>query len=162
MSQQPDWQYHEKYEKEQEKAEKEHEKQEKTWEEKWQNDPLGAATWAVILIWAGFVFLTNTMGWVAGLDWFNTWGVILTGAGVIVLLATGLRLIVPAYRRPIMGGLILGIVLIGLGLGNLFNMNLFFPLVLIAIGIGILLRIFMGRNEPPQEPPAPPEDDMMM
>jgi len=42
--------------------EKTHEKQEeKSWEEKRRRDPLGSIAWAVILIWAGVVFLASNM-----------------------------------------------------------------------------------------------------
>lgn len=55
-------QYSEKEEKDVEKREEKEEKEEKSWEEKWHRDPLGTATWAVILIWAGLVLLADNMG----------------------------------------------------------------------------------------------------
>ena len=133
--------------------EKEREKrEEKAPEEKWQNDPLGAVVGAAILIWAGLVLLASNLGIldnlrstlrdIPGLGLFGsvrTWGLILVGAGAIVLLGVLARLVLPAYRRPVGGSIIFGIVLIGLGLGNLFSWNLIWPLILIGIGFSILM-----------------------
>ena len=142
-------QYGEKYEKEEEKVEKEHEKEEeKTWEEKWQRDPLGAAVWAGILIWAGLVLLADNLNIPAGFRWFDPWGLIFLGAGMAMFLLIVARLLLPSYRRPIGGTLILGAVLMGIGLGMILNTALVWPLVLIAVGVGILLRgIGVGRRQ---------------
>jgi len=133
-------QYGEKYEKEEEKTEKEHEKDEKSWDEKWRRDPLSAIVWAVILIWAGVVFLASNMGFLASFEWYDAWPIVLIGAGMIVLLEAVVRLIVPSYRRPVGGTLLFGFILVGIGLGDLLNTNLIWPLILIAFGLSILLR----------------------
>jgi hypothetical protein len=135
------------YGKEEEKAEKErgkHEKDQMTWEEKWRRDPLSGAVWAIILIWAGLVLLADNLGLFSRFEWFNAWGVILTGAGLIVLLEAALRLLIPAYRRPVGGTLIWGAILVAFGLGNLIGVSIAWPLILIAIGVGLLLRGLLG------------------
>ncbi len=137
----------ERHGKEEEKAEKEQEKHEKedlTWEEKWRRDPLNAAGWALTLIWAGLVLLADNLDLFAGADWFNVWGLILTGAGLIVLLQIAARLLIPAYRRPVGGSIIWAAILLGLGLGNLVGATIAWPLILIAIGVALLLRGLIG------------------
>lgn len=138
--------YGEKYEKEEEKSEKEHEKDEKTWDEKWRRDPLGSAVWALILIWAGVVLLASNLGVVSNLEWFDAWGAILAGAGAILLIEVVIRLLVPAYRRPVIGTAILGGFLLSGGLSNLLNTNLAWGVVLIVIGIVLLLHGFLNRS----------------
>lgn len=139
-------QYGEKYEKEEEKAEKEHEKDEKTWDEKWRRDPLSAIVWATILIWAGVVFLASNLGFLTGFEWYDAWPIVLIGAGMILLLEAGFRLLVPSYRRAIGGTLLVGFILLGIGLGDLLNTNLIWPLILIAFGLSLLLRgLFRNR-----------------
>jgi hypothetical protein len=131
------------YGKEDEKAEKEHEKHEKenmTWDEKWRRDPLSAAVWALILVWAGLVLLGDNLGLFTRLEWFSAWGFIFAGAGLLVLLEAVVRLLVPAYRRPVGGTLIWGVILVGIGLGNMIGASITWPLILIAIGVGLLLR----------------------
>ena len=137
------------YGKEEEKAEKEqgkHEKEDMTWDEKWRRDPLSAAIWAVILVWAGLVLLADNLDLFTAFEWFDAWGLILTGAGLLVLLGAALRLLVPAYRQPVGGSLILGAILLGLGLGNLVRASIAWPLILIALGVGLLLRGLLGRQ----------------
>ena len=146
MSERPQY---EKYEKDEEKGEKEEEKQseekqEKNWEEKWRRDPLGTAVWAIILIWAGLVWLVESMGLLGRVrileSRLEAWPVILIGVGIILLLEIVVRLLVPSYRRPVGGTLVLAIILAGVGLGSLFDMSKAWPVVLIAIGVALLLR----------------------
>ena len=145
-------------EKDREKSE-EKSSQEKSWEEKWQRDPLNTVVWACIFIWAGLVFLADNLGYldrirVVGFDipGFNfivgleAWSVIFIGAGVIVLLEALVRLLVPAYRKPIGGTLFLGVLFIGIGLGNLVGWNLVWPILLIGLGLSILLRGYRRRE----------------
>jgi len=139
--------YGEKVEKEKEKAEKEHEKEEKGhWEEKWRRDPLSAARWAIILIWAGIALLINQLPFVAEIGWLDGWGLAFTGGGAIILMEAVFRLLVPAYRRPIGGILVLAAVFLGIGLGGLFGWEVTGALILIAIGAGVLLRSFLRRQ----------------
>jgi hypothetical protein len=131
----------------QEKQEKEEEKHEKNWDEKWRRDPLNAAGWALILIWGGLVLLASNIGifsWVALED---AWPVFFVGAGVILLLEVVVRLLVPAYRGPVTGTIVLALVFLGIGLGGLINWNLIWAFVLIAVGISILVRGLLQRRE---------------
>jgi hypothetical protein len=144
-----EWQRHEKEEKpheRQEKQEKHEEKQEKTWEEKWRRDPLSGIVWAGILIWAGLVLLADNLRLLTRFERLDAWALIFMGAGVIVLLEVVVRLVVPAYRRAVTGNLILGLVLLGIGLGNQVGWNVIWPLMLIAFGVFILLRGLIWRR----------------
>jgi hypothetical protein len=76
----------------------------------------------------------------------DAWSLIFLGAGLLVLLEAAIRLLVPAYRRPVAGTLILGVVLLGIGLGNLVGVELVWPFIVIAIGVGLLLRGLLGRR----------------
>ena len=144
--------------------EKELEKQEekstdeKSYEEKYRRDPLGAIVWALILIWAGLVLLAQNMGYLdklgirlqfADLPFEvpfvgDSWSLIFLGIAVILLIEIVIRLLIPDYRRPLMGTVIFLIVCIGLAFGS---WNLIWPLILIAIGASILLRGFFRSNQ---------------
>ena len=147
-------QHHEKEEKPrqmQEKDEKHGEKEEKNWEEKWRRDPLGGMVWAGILIWAGLVLLADNLRLLdlyrrlTPFKQLEAWAIILVGAGLILLLEVAVRVLVPAYRRAVTGTLILGLILIGAGLGDLLSWNVIGPLILILFGVFILLRVLMRR-----------------
>jgi hypothetical protein len=131
-----------------EKEEKNEKGRDESWDEKWRRDPVEAAVWAFALIWAGLAWLASTTGlWDSVLgEKADVWPIIFLGAGAIVLLGVVFRLIMPAYRRPFTGNLILGFVLLGIGLGGLTNGWLVIgPLVLIAIGVTGLLTFFFRR-----------------
>jgi hypothetical protein len=144
------------------KDEKANEKsEEKTWDEKWQRDPLTGVIWAAIFIWAGLVLLASNLGllnWVlqgaseiTGLGMFNNiiraWPLVLVGAGVIILIGVLIRVLVPAYRKPVTGSVIIAVILIGIGLGDLINWGIIWAVVLIVLGIAILTRGLRGRKE---------------
>lgn len=131
--------------------------EEKNWDEKWRRDPLGTMVWAAIFIWAGLVFLLSNLGFLdaiirpSGDDWWvrisSAWSIVLLGAGVIILIEVAIRLLVPSYRRPIIGSLIFAVILISIGLGDLINWNIIWAVILIAIGLSILWRGLRPRDE---------------
>ena len=139
-------------EKEMEKRE-EKSPEEKSWDEKWRRDPLGTFVWASIFIWAGVVLLVGNLGFFDRLEQIsptlagmNAWSVILLGAGLIIIGETVIRTLVPAYRRPVGGSLILAVFLIGIGLSSIFGWDITWPLILIAVGFLVLLRGLFRRG----------------
>jgi hypothetical protein len=126
---------------EQSRNEKDEKDRGESWDEKWRRDPVDAAGWALILIWAGLALIADNLGY---LDRFgtklDTWGLIFTGAGVIVLVQVLIRLLVPAYRRPILGSIIFAVILLGIGLGDLVGWSMIWAVGLIVIGAAYLLR----------------------
>ena len=128
-----------------EKDEKDEKGREESWDEKWRRDPLNAAGWALILIWAGLVLIAENVGMLDNLGIRGeAWSIAFLGAGVIVLLGVLVRLLVPAYRRPVTGSIIFGFILLGIGLGELTRWDVVGALVLIAIGVSIILSRFVG------------------
>jgi hypothetical protein len=136
----------EKTEKEEEKEEeKRHEKEDRTFDEKFRRDPVAATGWALVLIWAGLVLLAENLGYLARLAPFGTWDIIFIGAGIIVLLGAAIRYLVPAYRRPVGGSVIIGIILLAIGLGDTVGTGVIWAAALILIGLFILLRAAAKR-----------------
>ncbi len=140
----------EKEEKERDEEEKRHEKDEKARGEKWSRDPLSAIVWAAILVWAGLVLLADNLGMfqniTIGGEQLEAWSVIFVGAGLIVLLEVLIRLVMPAYRRAVTGSFIFAIILLGIGLGGIIGWGVFWPLILIAIGVAILIGGLFPRR----------------
>lgn len=129
-----------------EKAEeKRGEKRDRSWEEKRREDPLAAVVWAGILVWAGVALLLGNLG---ALDdsALDGWNLLFAGAGVILMLEVGVRMLVPAYRQPVLGTLILGFVFLSFGLGDLAAWDKMWPLAIILIGVVLLLRGFTRRR----------------
>ena len=132
---------------EQPRNEKEEKDRGESWDEKWRSDPLNAAWWALILIWAGLVLIADQLGMLdnLGLDG-KGWAIGFLGAGILALLLVLVRLFVPAYRRPVTGSIIVGFILLGIGLGELYRWDVIGALVLIAIGVSILLSRLVQRE----------------
>lgn len=133
--------------------------EEKSFEEKNRQDPVGSMVWAATLVWAGIVLLANNLGWLAswrirlgdtGFDmpfdieaWVGAWQIFFLGAGVLVLIGVIVRLLIPEYRRPVLGNLIWAIVLFGIAVGQ---WELIWPLILIAVGVSLLFGGTIGRR----------------
>jgi len=135
--------------------EKEVEKREEK-EEKQYQDPLSQIVGAAFLIWAGVVLLANNTGRLKTFTDLLTslsvetydlpfeipfinpdaWQVFFLGGGFILLFEIIVRLLIPLYRRRVLGTVIGAIVLFALGLGT---WKIVGPLILVAIGAYILL-----------------------
>jgi peptidoglycan/LPS O-acetylase OafA/YrhL len=133
-------------EKRREKDEKEDEKR-KGWDEKWRRDRVNALLWALILIWGAVVIILETTGAADDISWWQGWAIFFVGAGAILLLTAFYRLMVPEHRRAITGNVIIGLVLLAIGLGDLISWGYIWVIVLIAIALMILIRAFVPRGE---------------
>jgi hypothetical protein len=132
-------------------GQKRNEKDEKGRDEKWQRDPLGAAVWAFILIWVGIALLLENAGVLDDLailddKTIGAWQLAFAGAGVILLLEAAVRVIVPAFRQPVVGTVILGIVFLSIGLGELVNTGVIAAVAIVLVGVILLLRGLRGTS----------------
>lgn len=109
--------------------------------EKWRRDPIDAIGWALFLIWVGTVLLAEYYGYLARFEGVEAWSIIMIGAGVIVLLQVLVRLVMPAYRKPVLGSIIFGVILLAVGLTEImaFSWPVVGAMILIAAGVGIIL-----------------------
>jgi hypothetical protein len=103
-------------------------------------DRLSWFTAALILIWAGGVLFLRNAGQTFGLDVEYAGSIVFVGAGVLLWLEALLRLAMPDYRRGIGERVILGMVLLAIGLGQMTEVNLW-PLLFVGIGIALLIGL---------------------
>jgi len=144
-------------EKEMEKRE-EKSPEEKSWDEKYRRDPLGGIIWALILIWAGVVFLVTNLGYLD--QWLRVdsdlpaflsrlggaWPIILLGAAALLVGEVIIRLMMPIYRRPVGGTLFLAAVFVAVALGDLVSWAIVGPVILIALGLWFITRSLFRRK----------------
>ncbi|MBN1190625.1 MAG: hypothetical protein JXA46_12800 [Dehalococcoidales bacterium] len=136
---------HRRNEKEEEKREKEDEKRnEKQMDEKFRRDPVRGIMLALILIWGGVVAFLETSHTVKA-DWWEAWSIFLAGTGVILLLKALYRLR-PEHRRSAGGTVIIGIILLFVGLGDIIGWEYSWPIILIAVGLVIAGSVFFRRR----------------
>ncbi len=141
-----------------EKAEENHTTEELKHVEKSSLDTLSAVVWALILIWAGLVFLASNLGWLEQLRLslrlpgeiefpdFHPWSMVALGAGVLLLIEALIRVLLPAYRSNAGGNLLLAAIFLGIGLNGIFSWQLVWPLVLIALGLIVLGKALIQRQ----------------
>lgn len=130
-------------EKQEEKVDEKH--HEKSWDEKWGRDGVATFTWAAILIWGGIVLLLGNLGILFTRSDTN-WGIFWLGAGAIIMLQALFRRLVPQYRQPVRGSLIVSLVFLGIGLGFVVGWNWVWPIVLIVVGLAILVGFINRRR----------------
>jgi len=124
--------------------EKTDEKEEKG--EGWGRDPLGGVTAALILISVGLVFMAQTLGYIEWDQFGGIWNLIFIAIGLVLLFEVLVRLLVPAYRRPVLGTLIGACVMLAIGLGGILGSMSVLAVGLIVIGVVVLLSgLFRGR-----------------
>ena len=137
----------EEYQRKDEKQEKEEKDgAEREWDkgEQWSGgDSLGPLVWGLIVIWAGLALVAANLGTFPWLAWDNVWALIFIGAGLLFLLEVVIRVLMPAYRRPVRGRLILAFVALGIGLGGYIGWELTWPLILVGVGLAIILGVFL-------------------
>ncbi len=111
-------------------------------EEKWRRDPISGLGFGLILVLLGVVFFLSAQGWISWGDW---WKYFIIGLGVIFLMEVLVRYTKPAYRRPVFGKLIAGLILICVGAAFIGGVGNWWPLILIIVGLAILLRVWLRR-----------------
>ena len=112
-------------------------------EQKRQRRPFPSLTGGLILILLGVLFLLTEMG---KIGWANWWAYFLVGLGGIFLLEALLRLFSAEGRRGTGGKVIAGLVLVVIGGAYLVGFEEWWPLVLIAAGLGVLVSGFIRRK----------------
>jgi len=133
-------------EKEEKERREEQEKHNEKEEKEQQRDPLSGITGALILILIGVILLAESQGWVNWEQFGGLWNLFFVGVGLLLLFEAVLRLLLPAYRRPILGQVIGGVILLAIGLGGVTGLQLTGPIILIGLGLAILLGgLFRGR-----------------
>jgi hypothetical protein len=93
-------------------------------------------TGGLILILLGVLFLMSEMGRVSWTDW---WAYFLVGLGGIFLLEALIRSFSAESRRGVGGRVVAGLILAVIGGSHLIGFEEWWPLVLIAVGVGVLI-----------------------
>jgi hypothetical protein len=103
------------------------------------HDPLSGLTGGLILILLGVLFLLTTTDY---LSWSNWWKFFLLGLGAIFILEGIIRLIIPHADKDVQGKLIGGLILSTIGAFFVFGLVNWWPLILIAVGIIVIVSGF--------------------
>ncbi|MFQ6088797.1 MAG: hypothetical protein ACE5K0_07855 [Candidatus Methanofastidiosia archaeon] len=105
-------------------------------EEKWRRDPLGGVFFGLILIVVASIYLLRNQ-LPSGEELWWAWAI--AGIGFVFLLEVVIRSVKPEYKRPSLGTAVLGVVLIAVGAGIVYRLEEFWPVIIIAVGVLILI-----------------------
>ncbi len=140
---------------EKEREEKERREGMEGLEEKWRRDPVSGLIFGLIVIWLGLILFTafgagHRMIPGASKEYLeeNFWGYFLLGVGVIFILEILIRSALPEYRRPIFGRLLAGVALIFIGGGGILGIEQWWPLIIVAVGVLIVIYGFLRAVRP--------------
>lgn len=132
-----------------EKHEKAQEKQDEKGrgpEEKYERNPLRYLMVALALFWLGVYLLLRNRHVFADTD--QSWAYLVWGLAGLAALELIIRLLVPQWRRAI-GGTFIGAAIwtgVGVGLWTGDDWQIIGPVVLIAIGIGMIISRLLPRR----------------
>ena len=99
--------------------------------------------WGLFFILVGGLFLAGNAGWLIA-DWWTYFAVGLGGILVIGFLMRFFRGL--GGRWSAIGRLVIGLALIYIGLASYYGFGEWWPLALIVIGIGILVKALLGNG----------------
>jgi hypothetical protein len=108
-------------------------------------DRIGRVFFGIIVIWLGVSFLLREHDFLYHSDW---WAYFLFGLGIIFIAEAIVRMILPEFKRPYLGKMIVGSIFLALGANNIYGMEEWWPVILIAAGVAIILLTFVRKNEP--------------
>jgi len=107
------------------------------------NKPAPGVVGGLVLILIGSIFLLAQMD---RISWAHLWAYFLVGLGAI-LIVTGLLGIGGRKRGPTRGRFILGVALIVIGAANIIGLNVWWPYLLIVIGLVLVISaLFPHRS----------------
>ncbi len=97
--------------------------------------------WAAALLWAGFVFGVDSLGYLPQIGLADAWSWVFFGAGLIGILGNLYRVVTPDLPDPTLWDYIWSGFLLLLGLsGALANVGILWALGLMAIGVVLLVN----------------------
>ncbi len=126
------------------------EKHEKEKTEKREGDRLGAFVGGATIILLGILLYLVQIGTFSWITWSNWWGYFLLGLGCILIVSAVLRAAVATYRGAAVGPLIGGVILCFVGLSGIINIESWWPLILIAVGITIIVGGLVAVSRSPK------------
>jgi len=119
------------------------EKRDEGTEEKWRRDPISGVVFGLIVLALGVLLFLAARHVITWDDW---WKYFLIGIGVVFLIEVLIRRVSPAYRRPVFGRFVAGLVLICVGVASIGGFGSWWPLIIVAIAVAILVRLLLFRK----------------
>jgi hypothetical protein len=114
--------------------------------EEQERQPYNTYYWAGVLIWAGLVFVLDSLDALPQIGAAGAWSWVFFGAGLYALVGSFWRTSSPDRLDPRMGDYLWAIVLILFGIGGVTDLDIAWPLVLILLGGSLLINTLRPRD----------------
>lgn len=105
-----------------------------------------AIWWGGVLIWAGLVFIADSTGLLPLIGGATAWSWVFLGAGGLALAVNIWRLASPDVAPPLVWDYIWITIFLMLGLGGFANFVIFWPLIIVMIGLIIVISAVLRRE----------------
>jgi hypothetical protein len=102
--------------------------------------------WGVVLVWAGLVFIADSLGILPQTDHGDAWSWVFLGAGLIALVAALWRATSPDWPSPTIWDYVWAGALLILGLAGFLNVQIAWPMILLLVGVALLGTAFLRRD----------------
>jgi hypothetical protein len=102
--------------------------------------------WAGALIWAGLVFAADSLGLLPQIGESDAWTWVFLGSGLYGLLGSLYRVISPDSPNPTAWDYIWSGCLFIIGLAGMSPVDIFWPLILVLVGVVILAEALFQRS----------------
>lgn len=123
------------------------EKSEKGEKEEKSGDKTAPLVGGLILVWLGISFYLVQARYI---DWNEWWPYFIIGIGVVLIVQAVVRYSTSSFKGAAMGSLIGGAVLLVIGLAGIMGMKDWWPFVLIAIGLVVIIGGMTARMRSPK------------
>ena len=107
---------------------------------------LEAIWWAGALIWAGLVFAADSLGLLPQIGESDAWSWVFFGAGLYGTLGNLYRVANPSSPNPTAWDTIWAGGLLIIGLAGMSPVDIFWPLILVLVGVVILAETLFQRR----------------
>lgn len=105
--------------------------------------PVPSLAGGLILILLGVLFLLSEMDKIGWSDW---WAYFLVGLGAILIIDALFRATSAEGRKGVWGKVVAGLILAAIGGAHLVGFEEWWPLIFIALGVGVLVSGFTKRK----------------
>ena len=111
-----------------------------------QRKRIDALYWGGVLLWGGLVFGAESLGILPEIGSATAWSWVFFGAGLYGLLGSIYRTSKPGLLDANTGDYIWSIILLVIGLGGVLQVDVAFPVILVAIGVVTLAKTLLRRE----------------
>lgn len=109
------------------------------------NDKGDTVSWALVLIWGTLLILGGWLDFEIKYSWWNPWGLLFIGIGIIGLAGALIRFLIRDLPNPSLWDLIFGVFFISLGLSN--KTGWIWAIALLVIGFSILRSVYRKKED---------------